>query len=177
MFLYGKGKRLVWKCTLPEISMVCFRRDRVFIHVIDRSVLLYVSPKSGIKGQSFLKQSYFFGAPIFSLIAFDVSLPIKYKPFKIVIRLRKTFVLEEIHQEQMFRHKCSKKKKPWRTHSPFSLEEHLLSFLFYTFFDLTVLIILRPHISPLVCLWSKLLLASNFNFIRKRTPSQIQNFD
>ena len=157
--------------------MACFRRDRIFIHVIDRWVLLHVSPKSGIKGQSFLKQSYSFDASIFSLIAFDVSLPIKYKPFKIVIRLRKTFVLEEIHQEQMFRHKCSKKKKPWRTHSPFSLEEHLLSFLFYTFFDLTVLIILRPHISPLLCLWSKLLLDSNFNFIRKRTPSQIQNFD
>ena len=115
MFLYGKGKRLVWKCTLPEISMACFRRDRIFIHVIDRSVLLHVSPKSGIKGQSFLKQSYSFDASIFSLIAFNVSLPIKYKPFKIVIRLRKTFVLEEIHQEQMFKHKCSKKKKPWTT--------------------------------------------------------------
>ena len=159
MFLYAKDKISVWKRTPPEIPMACFRRDRIFNHVIDRSVLLHVSPKSGIKGQSFLKQSYSCDASIFFLIAFDVSLPIKYKPFKIVIRLRKTFVLEEIHEEQMFKHKCSKKRsleqqKPWRTHSPFSLEEHLLSFLFYTFFDLTVLIILRPHISPLLRLWS-----------------------
>ena len=125
MFLYGKGKRLVWKCTLPEISMACFRRDRIFIHVIDRWVLLHVSPKSGIKGQSFLKQSYSFDASIFSLIAFDVSLPIKYKPFKIVIRLRKTFVLEEIYQEQMFKHKCSKKKEAVNNKSR---EEHILLF-------------------------------------------------
>ena len=43
-----------------------------FNHVIDRSVLLYISPKSGIKGQSFLKLSYSCDASIFVLIAFDV---------------------------------------------------------------------------------------------------------
>ena len=125
MFLYGKGKRLVWKCTPPEISIACFRRDQIFIHVIDRSVLLHVSPKSGIKGQPFPKQSYSCDASIFFLIAFDVSLPIKYKPFKIVIRLRKTFVLEAIHQEQMFKHKCQKKKEAVNNKSR---EEHILFF-------------------------------------------------
>ena len=72
MFLYAKDKISVWKCTSPEISMAFFRRDRIFNHVIDRSVLLNVSPKSGIKEQSFLKRSYSCDASIFVLIAFDV---------------------------------------------------------------------------------------------------------
>ena len=38
--------------------MACLRRDRIFNNVIDRSVLLDVRPKSGIKGPSFLKWSY-----------------------------------------------------------------------------------------------------------------------
>ena len=52
MFLYAKDK--MWKCTSPEISMACFRRDRIFNHVIDRSVLSLVSPKSAIRGNLFL---------------------------------------------------------------------------------------------------------------------------
>ena len=72
MFRYSNDKISVWKCTSPEIWMACFRRDRKFNHVIDRSVLLYISPKSGIKGQSFLKLSYSCDASIFVLIAFDV---------------------------------------------------------------------------------------------------------
>ena len=52
--------------------MAFFRKDRIFNHVIDRSVLLNVSPKSGIKEQSFLKRSYSCDASIFVLIAFDV---------------------------------------------------------------------------------------------------------
>ena len=52
--------------------MSCFRRDRKLNHVIHRSALLYISPKSGIKGQSFLKRSYSRDASMFALIAFDV---------------------------------------------------------------------------------------------------------
>ena len=72
MFLYAKDKISVWKRTSPEISMACFRRDPIFNNVIDRSVLSHVSSKSGIKGQSFLKQSYSCDASIFALISFDV---------------------------------------------------------------------------------------------------------
>ena len=156
--------------------MVCFRRHRIFNHVIDRSVLVHVSPKyiKGIKGQSFLKRLYSCDASIFVVIAqSNTSLS-----NLLAIRLRRTFVLEEIHKNEMVKHKCSKtrsceKQKLWRTHSPFLVEEHL-SFLFYTFFDLPVLILLRPHISLLLRL---ILAAFNFNFTQKWTPSQIQNFD
>ena len=54
MFLYAKDKISLWKCISPEISMACFRRDRIFDHVIDRSVLSLVSPKSAIRGNLFL---------------------------------------------------------------------------------------------------------------------------
>ena len=79
----------------------------------------------------------------------------------------------------MVKHKCSKKRSReqqnlWRAHSPFSVEEHLLSFLFYTWFHLTLLRLPRPHISPLLRL---ILAASNFNFTWKWTPLQIQNFN
>ena len=72
MFLYAKDKMSVWKCTSPKKSMACSRRDRISNHVIDRSVLLHGSPKSGTKGLSFLKRSYSCDASIFVLIAFDV---------------------------------------------------------------------------------------------------------
>ena len=52
LFLYGKDKISVWKRTSPEISMACFWRDWIFNNVIDKSVLLHVNPRSGIKGQS-----------------------------------------------------------------------------------------------------------------------------
>ena len=54
MFLCAKDKISVWKCTSLEISMARFRRDRIFNHVIDRSILSLVSPKSGIKANLFL---------------------------------------------------------------------------------------------------------------------------
>ena len=72
MFLYAKDKISVWKRTSPEISMGCFQRNRVFNHVIDRSVLLHVSPKSGIKDQSFLEWSYSCDASTFVSVAVDV---------------------------------------------------------------------------------------------------------
>ena len=50
--------------------MACFRRDGIFNNVIDRSVLLHVSPKSNIKEQSFPKRPYSSDASISVLIAF-----------------------------------------------------------------------------------------------------------
>ena len=78
IFLPGKicvsvqDKISVWKRTSLEISMACFRRDRIFNNVINRSVLLHASPKSGVKGQSFFKRSYSCDVSIFVLTAFDV---------------------------------------------------------------------------------------------------------
>ena len=67
-----KDKISVRKRTSLEISMACSSRDQICGNAIDRSVLLHVSPKSGTKGQSFLKRSYSCDASIFVLIAFDV---------------------------------------------------------------------------------------------------------
>ena len=54
MFMYANDKISAWKRTLWEISMACFRRGRIFNHVIERSALLHARPKSGIKGHPYL---------------------------------------------------------------------------------------------------------------------------
>ena len=64
MFLYTKDKISVWKRTSPEISMACFRRDWIFNNVIDKSVLLHVNPRSGIKGQPKKKKKTFIDCKI-----------------------------------------------------------------------------------------------------------------